>query len=322
MDVPLLFFYYTEGKVEQAVCEITKAPPQDQEQWNVFFIPKKSGGQRIIEEPPPRLKEQQRKVITYLRSLGIGPGIHSTGFVKGKSIKDNALAHYGAKIIVSMDLKDAFHMVKEHHLRTCLAAEAVRQQDIDMVVETCLYKGRLSMGSPSSPDLLNIVCKHLIDPRIAGLANKYKATYTRYADNLEISSSLRNITSIIRPIRSIVEDVGFKLNEKKTHISRPGRRQCVTGLVVNLCEGEPRVRVNKARIRRFRAKLHNAMMAIAHNEPPMINIRKAEGFVAFVHMVSPELASKFRAELKTIKILRGVRHEPGPDEGQRHNRAV
>lgn len=276
--------------------------------WNVFRIPKKSGGTRLIEEPPADLKEKQRKAVKLLRAYGIGPGKWSTGFVKGKSIKDHAIAHFGCRVIVSIDMRDAFHKIKPFHVRTSLSAEKVPANIVDEIIKICFYKGRLSMGSPSSPDLLNIVCKHLVDPRIAGIARVYMASYTRYADNIELSSDNENLKKCIPVVANILRDVGMSMNRKKVKIMWSGRRQTVTGLVVNWIHGEtkPRARVKKSRLRRFRSKLHNAKIAVLVGERPKISFARAYGFAAFVNMTNPALARRFRVELKFIK--QAMRH--------------
>jgi hypothetical protein len=76
-----------------------------------------------------------------------------------------------------------------------------------------------------------------LDTRLDGLAAKYGAVYTRYADDLTFSfanDSAASAHAVIRATKAIVADVGYRLHQRrKLHIRRRHTRQLVTGLVVN-----------------------------------------------------------------------------------------
>jgi retron-type reverse transcriptase len=113
----------------------------------------------------------------------------------------------------------------------------------------------LPQGAPTSPALANLAARRL-DRRLAGLAREAGWTYTRYADDLTFSAAKgkrQEVGRLLASVRHIVEQEGFRINPKKGRVQRSGRRQDVTGIVVNDKPGLPR-----SEVRRLRAILHNA----------------------------------------------------------------
>ena len=87
------------------------------------------------------------------------------------------------------------------------------------------------MGAPTSPAISNLVLKPC-DVAISKVSKKLNVEYSRYADDLTFSgyeSPLR----LLPFVRDVIGRLGLRLDENKTQIYRKGRRQIVTGLVVN-----------------------------------------------------------------------------------------
>jgi len=113
----------------------------------------------------------------------------------------------------------------------------------------------LPQGSPTSPALANLVSFRL-DRRLDGLAARFGATYTRYADDLTFSGDgtlMQRAGRIIALVEAIAADEGFRVNDAKTRVRSRAQRQLVTGLVVN-----ERPNVTRADYDRLRAVLHDA----------------------------------------------------------------
>ena len=87
-----------------------------------------------------------------------------------------------------------------------------------------------------------------------GVARKYGLHYSRYADDMTFSS-MHNVykegSEFRNEIKRIIEEQGFKMNDKKTRLLRDGQRQEVTGLTVN-----ENVNLTKKYIRDLRCILH------------------------------------------------------------------
>lgn len=70
-------------------------------------IPKKSGGYRTINIPSYNLKYIQRWILDNIL-VNIKISSNSFGFVKNKSILDNAVNHLNKECIMNVDIKDFF----------------------------------------------------------------------------------------------------------------------------------------------------------------------------------------------------------------------
>ena len=82
------------------------------------------------------------------------------------------------------------------------------------------------------------------------MAGRAGVAYTRYADDLTFSGGDEAI-GLLPFAREVVGGLGYRLDDAKTNLYRRGRRQLVTGLVVNEKPNLPR----RAR-RRLRAAVH------------------------------------------------------------------
>src|SRR4030095_6024747 len=114
--------------------------------------------------------------------------------------------------------------------------------------QLCCYNNHLPQGAPTSPVISNMICSRM-DFELQGLAKKHKCTYSRYADDLTISTSIpffpqelatlrKTDTGLIvevgKPLRELIESNGFEINEAKLALQRQNWHQEVTGLTVNV----------------------------------------------------------------------------------------
>jgi RNA-directed DNA polymerase len=81
-------------------------------QYTQFKINKKSGSTRIINAPVNKLKSIQRTLNIILQSVFI-PHKSSFGFLKDRSIVDNAKIHLGMRYVYNVDLKDFFSSIDQ-----------------------------------------------------------------------------------------------------------------------------------------------------------------------------------------------------------------
>ncbi|MCB9338990.1 MAG: RNA-directed DNA polymerase [Lewinellaceae bacterium] len=235
--------------------------------YKEFSIRKKSGGVRKIHSPVKGLKPIQKALNLILQCV-FTPHQAATGFVPEKSIVDNARVHRGMNYVYNIDLKDFFPSVDMNRVKACLRLPPFNVIYTDeaplafLIANLCCTpieverkndKGEwekkvmnvLPQGAPTSPTVTNIICQRL-DRKLTGLARKYGAQYTRYADDITFSS-MHNIyeessefiklnegyRNFIRDMVKIIEGQRFSINPKKTRLQKSAYRQEVTGLVVN-----------------------------------------------------------------------------------------
>ena len=193
-------------------------------------IPKKSGGERELDIPTTTLKNIQRWILDNILDR-ISTSSCSFGFKKHNSILDNASRHLGKTCVINMDIKDFFPSISFAQVFNVFSYYGYTKEVSFTLSKLCTYDGHLPQGSPASPYLSNVVCKKL-DSRLLSLAERFRADYSRYADDLSFSGG-RGIEKMIPVISSIVQDEGFLINQKKTRIAYSHQKQEVTGLIVN-----------------------------------------------------------------------------------------
>jgi hypothetical protein len=115
-----------------------------------------------------------------------------------------------------------------------------------VLAQISCHENALPQGSPCSPIISDLI-GHILDMRFLSLMKKHKCTYSRYADDITISTNLtafpERIAYQLTPTASawilgddVLEAVcraGFSINHKKTRMQYRGSRQLVTGLCVN-----------------------------------------------------------------------------------------
>lgn len=198
-----------------------------------FSISKKSGGKRIISMPDKELLIIQKKIQEKILD---NVTIHNNayGFIKNRSIVDNAKKHLNKQMILNIDLKNFFPSI--HRGRVFYIFKDICNYDNDIsycLTKLTTYKNSIPQGAPTSPVISNIV-SFILDIRLSKIADKFNINYTRYADDITFSGNKENINrSLLKIVSNIVEECGFNINEKKTRFASYAGRQEVTGLIVN-----------------------------------------------------------------------------------------
>lgn len=292
--------------------------------YTPFTLQKRDGSPRTIWAPMPKLKAAQRWILANIvERLPVHGAVH--GFLAGRSIVSNARPHCGADLVVNLDLKDFFPTVTWRRVRGVFRKGGYREQVSTLLALLCTEAPRevvehegttyyialgprvLPQGAPTSPALTNTLCFRM-DRRLSGLAQKLGYRYTRYADDLTFSlesddGEQSRVGTLCSGVRCIVADEGFVLHEDKTRLKRRGRRQQVTGIIVN---GDGGPRVPREIKRRLRSALHH--LQIGRPLPEGESLAKLAGLAAYIHQSEPELG---RALLDALGASQGPQDAGG-----------
>ncbi|MBI5723593.1 MAG: RNA-directed DNA polymerase [Planctomycetes bacterium] len=247
--------------------------------YKVFEIPKRGGGRRKIEAPAPMLKEMQNLILRkLLRRLKAHPCAY--GFERGRSIAGNAAVHAGKAVVVRLDLKDFFPSISADRVRRYFRRIGWNGPAAELLVKVCTHEGRLPQGAPTSPRLSNLV-NYSLDAGLLSAAKKYRADYTRYADDITFSFAIDDpgrIRSLIGSAKAVLSGEGYRINlHKKLRVARSHQRQKVTGLVVN-----SGVKLPRATRRRLRAIRHR----LAAGKQATLTAAQLAGWTAFEAMIA------------------------------------
>ncbi len=263
-------------------------------------IPKRGGGERMIHAPPPALKSVQRAILERLLAP-LGCHEAACGFVAGRSIVDNARPHVGRTVVANADIRHCFPSVRWPLVLAALRRDLgarLGQQAISLLADLCTAQGALPVGAPTSPALLNrVLCR--TDDVLHRNAQRLGARYTRYADDLTFSGGSEAV-GLIKLAERTLARIGLMLDPRKTNVFRRGRRQMVTGLVVNDEVGVPR-----AARRRLRAAVHRVECGrVPHWQGRPQEVAALQGRLGFVAMVNPAQAAALCARLRSALQLR------------------
>lgn len=213
------------------------------DRYYVFKIKKKSGGERTIMAPYDTFGKLLQYFNVVLQAL-FTPHTNATGFVPGKSIATGAKMHTNKNYVYNIDLKDFFHSFERKRVKWIFTQVPFNLSEplAFLLASLCTHpieiEGHtriiLPQGAPTSPTLTNILCYGL-DKKLSGLAKRFGATYSRYADDITFSSnkSIFKKEAFLSELQRIITSQGLTINEKKTRLQEKGYRQEVTGLIVN-----------------------------------------------------------------------------------------
>ncbi len=233
-----------------------------------YEYPKGNGKVRVIHAPAAELKQIQRALLDQLlNQVSVTPFAH--GFVPHRSIITNALVHApSARHILSVDLKDAFPSVSEARVSSVITWRVGRLIKINapqlsaedrgvacqLIAQLCTRDGALPQGAPTSGYLLNLTCARL-DRLIYAVALRSRLPqlkYTRYADDLTLTSSGPIPPEFIAQVKRAITRAGFTINPYKIHAYSDQQKSIV---ICGIRLHNQRLALPKATLKRYRAHI-------------------------------------------------------------------
>lgn len=232
-----------------------------------FEIPKKAGGKRTINAPSSAIKILQRKLNFVLQQV-YEARTSVQGFMPNRSVVTNASKHSGKKHVLNLDLQDFFPSVNFGRVRGMFKAKpyGLPNDVATVLAQTCCFQNQLPQGAPTSPIVSNMVSSRL-DTQLQRLAQVYRCTYTRYADDISISTTQSRFPDELASLdfstlppklvigKQLLEAItknGFTINMRKARLQLRHDRHEVTGLTANQFPNVQRKYVNQ-----IRAMLHD-----------------------------------------------------------------
>lgn len=264
--------------------------------YKIYKIPKKSGGHRVIAQPAKETKFIQHWLI---KNLFNRLPVHrcAKAYKTGGSIKQNAFAHKNNSYMAKFDFKNFFNSIQYSHVTSFLAQNFGNEfvaEDIERIAQVCCVKIPskeelcLSVGAPTSPLLSNAILFEF-DTKIFAWCIEHSFEYTRYADDLTFSTSIRDSCNKIEPmLRAVIDDLAnldLVINERKTtHLSKKFKRR-VTGLII---DNNNNISLGRDRKRKISAMVHQFSIGILKES----DVYKIQGLLGFAVDIEPEFISR------------------------------
>lgn len=261
------------------------------EDYKVFRVRKRTrpgrpASFRVICVPPPDLAVVQRWIARHVLTKGI-PHHASTAFAPNCRLIEAAQPHCASRWMIKVDVQRFFESISEVDCyrafrnlgyqplvslelsRLCtrvgplngmrrskkwFRTSPLEKSKIGTYATWRL--GHLPQGAATSPMLANLAMKD-VDTLMVALADRYRLTYTRYADDLTFSTAERTFDreaarKAIGEVYAVLRRFGLNPNLAKTVVASPRSRKIVLGLQVD--QSEPKL--SRAFKMKMRMHLH------------------------------------------------------------------
>jgi RNA-directed DNA polymerase len=255
-----------------------------------FYIPKKNKrlGFRIVYKLKDQYTSNILKTLKFNLNELYSPAECVHGFVIDRNTRTNALHHLNKRYLLKLDIKNFFESIKIESIENAFISLGFTKNISCDLSKICSLDNKLVQGFPTSPILANIVCSEM-DKEIKSFCNETDAIYTRYADDISITSN--TAYPPIKEIENIINSYGFELNSYKSQKFKCGQNQYVTGLSI---ADKQYPRIPKSIKRKVRQQLYYIKKFGYHSYVCYINNWADETDETFTN----KLISKLRNRLK------------------------
>lgn len=250
----------------------------------VYRIPKKNGGEREIAHPAKPLKSLQRWLNSRLiKGLDVHPS--AVAYKKGASIRANAMRHASSRFSLKIDFEDFFSSFKWDGIEKFICESGLEKivatpEDLEFLVSILTRNREITIGAPTSPYITNAMM-YAFDARVATFCEKRNLVYTRYADDIWISSfEPYALNEVYEFLVSTIDDYSYanlRINKAKTSYLSRKRRRKITGLILT---SDGKVSIGRARKREIKSLVFQ--FASGHLTD-VEQVERLKGLIAFCY---------------------------------------
>lgn len=302
----LITKYKTLEAMNNALNLHEKIKPFLQEDMSQFYysfhIPKASGGLRRIDAPNPELSGLITQVKDFFeKDLHILVHNAAFAYVKQRSTRDALLEHQKneSKWFLKLDIKDFFpsctfefiiQQLKQIFPFNTICTHEIYRPILEDMIKVSLLGNVLPQGTPLSPLLTNIIMVP-IDHALTGKLfyhNRQKFVYTRYADDLLISSKIHfDPKEIEALVKSTLLDLNtpFQIKAEKTRYGSSAGRNWNLGLMLNK---DNNITIGYRKKERLRATIYKFLQDLTNNSPwSILDTQILLGNLSYFRQVEP-----------------------------------
>lgn len=244
---------------------------------STFRLRKRKGGYREITVFSEEYKRMHELLLEIYEDFFPTFPDSTSAYIKGRGQRDTVNKHKHARVHLSLDLENFYPSIKEESLAEVLKKIAIvranlTDKSIEMLAEMSTYDGSLAQGSAISPILSNIYSIPL-DYEMYDLVKNTNITYTRYADDLSLSSpnlialpSKKNLPDFVDSIQNTLDRIyggNLKINKTKTKLQFNDQIK-ILGITIGRKEnGMPRLSVGKTRKEEYSRELFQLLCDVS-----------------------------------------------------------
>ncbi|HAT1888590.1 TPA: RNA-directed DNA polymerase [Legionella pneumophila] len=318
------------------IDELLKTAPL---QYKVYEIPKKSGGKRTIAQPTAKLKILQREKILELENTFPVHNCAKAYKKNNNGIFENAKAHQDNSYFYKFDFEDFFESIKARDFNQYLLQFGYSLNErIDLImlffrfnkqsdkrktnkIYKLLYNSdfnksnnmsllnvmvnefsnefQLSVGAPSSPFISNAIL-YEFDDMTQKWASEIGITYTRYADDITLSSRSKfEIADLEKEILNISSKMNFpklKLNKRKEKYCSFKNRVSITGLNIT---PDHKISIGRKKKREISSMIHHFKLGKLSKD----KMNRLRGWLSYCKAVENSFLDKMKIKYSEDTIL-------------------
>lgn len=290
--------YFSVNTVHlNALKQILKRPRTAPWRYTEYHIPKATGGFRLITAPCEELKNTQREVASMLRRLGAVAHDAAFAYEPYRTAKDAMVRHKTEhhNWFYKLDIKDFFPSCTTEVLQTVLEQVypfcCFDEETLTLLIECATYKDCLPQGSPLSPLLCNMVLTPF-DFIMQYSVKPFDGTYTRYADDILISTPNRHQLNFIEYlVQKHLNEVStsFKLKKEKSRCGSKNGANWNLGLMLNK---DNNVTLGHKKKMELKAKINNFIFDFTNKKYwSIIDTQVLQGELNYFKTIEPDYAN-------------------------------
>jgi len=257
-------------------------------------IPKRTGGKRDIYIPSSEMKLFQYYILDhYLSKIPVSS--NATAYSKRSSVLTNAYFHRNNTYFLHADLHHFFDTISEDQVLSVLHATSIftdwTDKELMDLVSFLTLKGLFPQGAVTSPCISNIVFCPIDDAINDQTIKLSNGIYTRYSDDITISSNRPLPEDFQKNVFSILREHGFLINSKKTHCDSTAFTVKITGICLN--GGKLSLSA------RFKKELRNSIYRFLKNKLPEKQ-DVIRGRLSYLKTIDPDYVTILKKKYRTI----------------------
>lgn len=244
-------------------------------------IPKRRGGVREVFNPNAEIKLIQNFLNEkYLAKIEVSKA--ATAYKSGCSIKDNASAHIKNNHFLIIDIENFFDNMDFDIMQSLLQNELkLPESEIEKMLRLLTYQNRFAQGTVTAPHLSNVYMKEFDQKVLRVVNNIENGVYTRYSDDITISSTKFIDQKILIEIACLLEEINLKINEQKTYFSSYKDTLVITGLKIN----QKKITLSRNKKRELNNKIYHKLK---YGDKSSETVRHIIGYLYFLMDIDPD----------------------------------
>lgn len=270
-------------------------------------IPKSDGTFRQTYRVDNKLKKVLSSIVKNIFHHVYFPQYLQGSIKDSESPRDyiiNASIHSNKKIVIKEDIKNFFPSIKSSHVEKTWRRLFRFPADVaSALTKLTTYNNEIPQGAPTSSYIANVIFWDT-EPNIVSELAKKQITYSRYIDDITISSEIyitkSEKTEIIKIIYGMFLKKGIKPNRKKHLIMKANEKMSVHGLNVN----RKQPTLSKTERQKIRAAVYEC--TITHKDERKTEdyqklYNKTKGRIHRFNRLHPSQAGRYINKLELIK---------------------